>query len=336
LNTKIIENLILLILALMLIFTCGCEHRVKKTQFLFGTVADITIIAKTKNDENALDSAFEAMKSTDEMMSAYNSSSEVSKINQNAGQSAVKASQDTFAVIEKALEFSQLSDGAFDVSIGPLVNLWGFGTAKNHVPSDDEIAQNLPLVDYKKIILDRPNKTVKLAMRGMKIDLGAIAVGYAVDKALGVLKEKGIKNALVNGGGEIYALGSPPGKSAWRVGIQHPRKHGDVLGTIDIKDKAISTSGDYENYFEANGKRYCHILNPKTGKSVEDIISVTVVADNTTDADALSTTIMIMGEKKGMELAKRLGVDCIVVTGTNEKDMKISITDGLKNKFKLF
>ena len=220
------ESCLSLILALMLVFMCGCEHRVKKNQFLFGTVADITVVARTPNDEKALDSAFEAMKSTDSMMSVYNSSSEVSKINQNAGQSAVKVSQDIFAVIEKAIEFSQLSDGAFDVSIRPIVDLWGFGTEKNHVPSDIEIAQNLRLVDYKKIILDGSNKTVKLAMEGMKLDLGAIAVGYAVDKALGVLIEKGVKNALINGGGEIYALGSPrekgmasrytASKKAWR------------------------------------------------------------------------------------------------------------------------
>ncbi|HGE69886.1 TPA: FAD:protein FMN transferase, partial [Candidatus Poribacteria bacterium] len=135
--------------------------------------------------------------------------------------------------------------------------------------------------------------------------------------------------------GEIYAFGSPPKKSAWRVGIQHPRKPNAILGTIDLKDKAISTSGDYESYFEVNGKRYCHILNPKTGKPIENIMSVTVVADNTTDADALSTAIMVMGEKEGMRLAKRLGVECIIVTGKNEEDMKVIISDGLKDKVKL-
>ncbi|MGB9597815.1 MAG: FAD:protein FMN transferase, partial [Candidatus Poribacteria bacterium] len=132
-----------------------------------------------------------------------------------------------------------------------------------------------------------------------------------------------------------YAFGSPPKKSAWRVGIQHPRKPNEIIGTIDLKDKAISTSGDYENYFEVNGNRYCHILNPKTGKPVEDIMSVTVVADNATSADALSTAIMVMGEKEGMKFAKRLGVDCVIVTGKNENNMKVSISDGLKDKVEL-
>lgn len=313
----------------------GCEQRVKKTQFLFGTVVDVTVIAKTKSDRSAIDMALSAMKDIDDKVSIYNVHSEISNVNQNAGLSEVKVSDDTFNILERAYKLSQLTDGAFDVSIGSIVSLWGFGTTKNKIPSDNEIAEKLPLINYEKIILDHTNKTVKLADKGMKVDLGAIAVGYAVDKAVNVLKEKGVKNALVNGGGEIYAFGSPPKKSAWRVGIQHPRKPNAILGTIDLKDKAISTSGDYESYFEVNGKRYCHILNPKTGKPVENIMSVTVVADNTTDADALSTAIMVMGEKEGMRLAKRLGVECIIVTGKNEEDMKVIISDGLKDKVKL-
>lgn len=313
----------------------GCEQRVKKTQFLFGTVVDVTVIAKTKSDRSAIDMAFSAMRDIDDKVSIYNVHSEISNVNQNAGLSEVKVSDDTFNILERAYKLSQLTDGAFDVSIGSIVSLWGFGTTKNKIPSDNEIAEKLPLINYEKIILDHTNKTVKLADKGMKVDLGAIAVGYAVDKAVNVLKEKGVKNALVNGGGEIYAFGSPPKKSAWRVGIQHPRKPNAILGTIDLKDKAISTSGDYESYFEVNGKRYCHILNPKTGKPVENIMSVTVVADNTTDADALSTAIMVMGEKEGIRLAKRLGVECIIVTGKNEEDMKVIISDGLKDKVKL-
>jgi len=313
----------------------GCEQRVKKTQFLFGTVVDVTVIAKTKSDRSAIDMALSAMKDIDDKVSIYNVHSEISNVNQNAGLSEVKVSDDTFNILERAYKLSQLTDGAFDVSIGSIVSLWGFGTTKNKIPSDNEIAEKLPLINYEKIILDHTNKTVKLADKGMKVDLGAIAVGYAVDKAVNVLKEKGVKNALVNGGGEIYAFGSPPKKSAWRVGIQHPRKPNAILGTIDLKDKAISTSGDYESYFEVNGKRYCHILNPKTGKPIENIMSVTVVADNTTDADALSTAIMVMGEKEGMRLAKRLGVECIIVTGKNEEDMKVIISDGLKDKVKL-
>ncbi len=331
-----IKNLIytIFILICVTIFV-GCEQKVKRIQFLFGTVVDITVIAKTKNDQLAVDMAFDTMKDLNDKFSIYNRSSEVSKINRNAGQSAVTVSDDTFNILQKAYKFSQLSNGAFDVSVGSITDLWGFGSTKNRVPSDDEINNRLSLVDYKKILFDRSNKTVKLVDKGMKIDLGAIAVGYAVDKAVTVLKENGIGNALVNGGGEIYALGSPPKRALWRIGIQHPRKPNGIIGTIDLKDKAISTSGDYENYFEVNGDRYCHILNPKTGKPVKNIMSVTVVADNTTDADALSTAIMVMGEKEGMKFAKNFGVDCIIVTGKGENDMKISISDGLKDKVKL-
>jgi len=324
---------ILLLSAMFTILLSGCEKRVKKSQFLFGTIADITVIAKTSADQKAIDLAFDAMKDIDNRMSSYNNTSEVSQINKLAGRSAVKVSSDTLNVTEKSLYYSKISDGMFDISVGPLMDIWGFRSGKQHIPSDEEINNVLPLIDYRKVKIDQSNSTIKLDLKGMRIDLGAIAVGYAVDKAVSVLKDNGIKNALVNGGGEIYALGSPSKKKAWRVGIQHPRRKNEMLGTLELKDMAISTSGDYENYFEMNGKRYCHIMNPKTGKPVEGVMSVTVVANTTIEADALSTALFIMGAENGMKLAEKLNnVECIIVTGTNEKDMKILVSSGLKDK----
>lgn len=330
-NTKATNNvrLVLLLAAVLIIVLSGCEKRVKKSQFLFGTIVDITAIVKNTHDQKAVDLAFEVIKDIDSRMGVYNNDSEVSQINRL---STARVSADTFEVIQKAIDVSRLSNGAFDVTVGPLIDVWGFRN-KNHIPSDVELTNALSLVDYRKIRIDRPHLTVKLASQGMKIDLGAIAVGYAVDKAVNVLKDAGVKNALVDGGGEIYALGSPPGKDAWRIGIQHPRRMNDLLGTIELKDMAISTSGDYENYFEVNGKRYCHIMNPKTGKPVEGVMSVTVVANSTVEADALSTALFIMGAEDGMKLAERLGnIECIIVTGSNEKDMKINVSSGLKGK----
>jgi FAD:protein FMN transferase len=330
---KLITCILLITIA---VFITGCEKRVKKSQFHFGTITDITAIVKTSADQKAIDLAFDTMKDIDDRMSVYNNGSEVAQINRLAGRSNAKVSNDTLNVIEKALYYSKISDGMFDITVGPLMDIWGFRTGKNHIPSDSEISKALSLIDYRKVKIDRSGSTVELISTGMKMDIGAIAVGYAVDKAINVLKDNGIKKALVNGGGEIYALGSPPGKDTWRIGIQHPRRSNALLGTIELKDLAVSTSGDYENYFEVNGKRYCHIMNPKTGKSVEEIMSVTVVAETTTEADALSTVLFIMGAKEGMKLAEKLdNIECIIVTGSSEKDMKVLVSSGLKDKVKL-
>ena len=331
-----IKLITFVLLVIITAFITGCEKRVKKSQFHFGTITDVTAIVKTSADQKAVDLAFDTIKDIDDRMSVYNNNSEVSQINRLAGHSAVKVSSDTLNVIEKALYYSKISDGMFDITVGPLIDIWGFRTGKNRTLSDVEISKALLLIDYKKVKIDRSGSTVELTSTGMKMDVGAIAVGYAVDKAVSVLKDNGVKKALVNGGGEIYALGSPPGKDAWRIGIQHPRRSNELLGTIELKDMAVSTSGDYENYFEVNGKRYCHIMNPKTGKPVEGIMSVTVVANTTTEADALSTVLFIMGAKDGMKLAERLdNVECIIITGSNEKDMKILVSSGLKDKVQL-
>jgi thiamine biosynthesis lipoprotein len=175
-----------------------------------------------------------------------------------------------------------------------------------------------------------------LASPGMEIDLSAIAAGYAVDRAMQVLKDDGIRNALVNGGGEIYAIGFPSGRNAWRIGIRHPRKATELLGVIELNDETIATSGDYESFFESGGRRYSHIINPKTGWPVEGIMSVTILAKTTTEADALATALFPLGAEKGMKLIESLDdVECVMVTGKNEDDMKILMSSGIKDKVKL-
>lgn len=313
----------------------GCNKRVKESQFLFNTIVDVTIISRD-HPQNAIDTAFGAIKDVDRLMNLYNKDSEVANINKNATSFPIKISSDTFWVINKSIEFSELSKGAFDVSIEPLVELWGFGKGKNRIPLESELQKKMSLVNYNNIILNKSDSSIYLNKMGMKIDLGAIAVGYAVDKAVKNLKDIAIENALINAGGEIYALGSPPKKKAWKVGIQHPRRKNELLGTIDLKNKAISTSGDYENYFEENGKRYCHIINAKTGQPVNGVMSVTVIADSTIDADALSTALMLMKPEEAIRLVKNLkNVECLIITGTNEKDMKILQSNDMKDKFNL-
>jgi len=175
-----------------------------------------------------------------------------------------------------------------------------------------------------------------LDLPGMRIDVGGIAKGYAVDSAIRVLKEAGIQNALINAGGDIYGVGTPPGKESWRIGIRHPRDRADLLGVIELKDKAVATSGDYENFFEVDGKRYCHIMDTRTARPVQGIMSVTILADTAVEADALATAIFPLGADKGMKLIESLeGVDGIIVTGSEADDMKIMMSSGLENRIQL-
>lgn len=324
------------IMSLLIPSIAGCERQFKETKFLMNTVVDITTVGNEQDCQKAMKLAFDEIERIDKLMNVYDRSSEVSRINQMAGKAAVKVSKETLEVITQAIRFARLTDGAMDITISPLMDLWGFRDDNKKIPSEGEIKARLPLLDYRKVMVNEADSTVKLTSLGMQIDLGAITPGYAVDRAIQVLKNAGIQNALVNAGGEIYSIGSPPKRKAWRIGIRHPRKPGELLGVVEMSEKGVSTSGDYENFFEVDGRKYCHIIDPKTGRPVEGIMSVTVIAKNTTEADALSTALFPLGAEKGLKLIESLdGVDVIIVTGYNEGDMKVLMSSGIKDKVKL-
>ena len=202
---------------------CGRVRSVNESSLLMGTVVEITVQRKDPTvARKAIQHAFDEGKRTENLLSIYKKDSEISMINLKAGLEEVKVSGDSLYLIEKALYYSELSDGAFDITVGPLIELWGFRNGEMKVPDKTEIEKVLPLVNYKNVSINRENSTVKLEKPGMKIDLGGIAKGYAVDRMIGVLKRDGIKEAIVNAGGDIYALGNPAGKSDWRIGIRNP------------------------------------------------------------------------------------------------------------------
>jgi len=313
----------------MVLAISGCERQYKESKFLMDTIVDVTIVGKRHNVEIA----FDEIRRIEDLLSPYKRDSEISQINRNSGISGVRVSRETLDVVEQSVRFARMSDSAFDITIGPIMSLWGFRDGKYRIPSDKEISEKLRLVGYNNILIDHARSSIRLALRDMEIDTGAIAVGYAVDSAIQKLKEARIRNALINAGGEIYAMGSPPGRKAWRIGIKHPRRGNDLLGIIELKDKAVSTSGDYEKFFEIKGRRYCHIIDPRTGKPVQKIMSVTIVADSTTEADALSTALFPMGVEKGIRLIESInGAGCVIVAGSSENDMKLIISDRLKDK----
>jgi len=290
--------------------------------------------------KKALEKAIDRIREIEDRMSATKEDSDVAMINKNAGKQPVKVHDDTFYVIKKALEYSELTNGDFDITVRPLIDLWDILSDNPRVPSQEEIMDKLALVDYRKVKLDEGNKTVYLEREGMGIDLGAIAKGYAGDEAVRILKKAGVKSALINIGGNVLVIGRKPDDTLWRIGIRDPRSEetGEThVAVLEVEDTTIVSSGDYERYmfdiYKETGIRYHHIFDPKTGSPARSgIISCTIVADSSIDADALSTSFFIKGLDEGLKFIERIdGVEAIAIT----EDKKIYMTDGLKNKFSL-
>jgi len=277
---------------------CGCQqpqlHR--QTQVLMGTFVEVI-----SPDQRAADIVFSEIRRIEGMLSKYRPESEVSRLNKNGW---VKAGPEMFFILEKSREFWELSGGAFDITVGPLMDLWGFTDKKFRQPSDAQIKKTLELIGTNKIILNKQDYVVKFMLPEMMVDLGAIAKGFAIDRAVKKLKEAKIKSCLINAGGQVYGLGDKFGRP-WKVAIRSPRGKG-FAGYLELKDQAVSTSGDYEQYFEKDKRRFSHIMNPHTGYPEDSrIISATVVAVDGLTADALATSIVVMGKEKGLALGKK-------------------------------
>ena len=270
----------------------------------------------------------------EEMMSASLPGSEIGRLNALAGKGGVNLSSETFGVLETSIKYARLSGGAFDVTVGPLVKAWAVTSGEPRVPEPDEVGRLIELVDYKSMLLDRTCLSAKLEKPGQMVDLGGIAKGFAADEAIRIYRKYGIKSAYVNLGGNIAVLGRKPDGSLWRIGIQNPRaERGKHIGILEVSDKAVVTSGDYERYFEKDGRRYHHIIDPKTGYPADSgIISATIAAEASIDADALSTAVFVLGLDRGMELIGSLeGVEGIFITD----DKKVYVTEGLKKDFRM-
>lgn len=300
--------------------------------YVLGTIIQLKVYGN--NGQRAIEEAVNRLNDIDNKMSVFKEYSEISMINQNAGISSQEVSKDTYFVMKEAVRYSELSEGAFNPTIRPVVELWGIGTDKARIPNDNEIRSKLKLVNYKDIILNEKDKTIKLRNKGQNIDLGGIAKGYAADEVKSILIKNNIKSALINLGGNIFALGKKPDKTQWYIGIQNPfNKRGEFVGFISIKNKSVVTSGNYERYFISNGKRFHHIIDPKTGyPSDSKIVSSTIISDHSIDGDGLSTGVYIMGLDKSIKLIESIkGIDAIFITENKE----VYFTSGIKNKFKL-
>lgn len=315
----------------------GCksapEQPKEKTENVLGTICTVKIYDHVK--DSTLDQAFKRLEEIENKMTINKETSEIIKVNNAAGVDYVKVSDDTFDVVKEGLHFSQLYS-KFDITIGPLVKLWNisFDNAVNaKIPSDSEIKALLPLVDYRDVLLDEKEKKVMLKRKGMMIDLGGIAKGYAADEVVKILKKNGVEHALVNLGGNVMTLGSKPDGSPWTVAVQHPfSDRGEYVGTVKVIGKTVVTSGIYERYIEQNGKLYHHILDKATGYPVDNnVLSTTIIADRSVDGDGYAK-VLAMGVDEGLKYIESLkGVEAIFIT----KENKIYITPGLKDVFQL-
>jgi len=265
------------------------------------------------------------MQRVDRVMSPFKASSEISRINQLAAKAPLKISHEMFYLLEKSLYYSKLTQGAFDISFSSLGYLYDY--RKHLKPTEQQKRTLSQYIDYRSIQLNRQDSSVYFEHPQIKIDFGGIAKGYAVDRCIAILKAQGVENAFVNAGGDSRVIGRKNGR-LWYVGVRHPRDADKLIVNIPLEDLAISTSGDYERYFTEKGIRYHHIIDPKTGDSARLSQSVTILADDSIDADALSTSIFILGSTKGLALINRIpGVSAIIV----DKQGKLSYSDDLTN-----
>jgi thiamine biosynthesis lipoprotein len=306
-----------------------------------GTFAHVVAVAKDSGAaKKCVRAALEEIHKVDDLMSDYKSDSEISLVNQKAFEKAVQVSPSTFEVLRRSVEFSKLTEGAFDITVGPLVDLFRTAKKTGAAPTQEQIAQAKTNVGYEKLELDEHNRTVRFRVEGMRLDLGAIAKGYAVDKAIKAAQHCGATGAMVDLGGNIRCFGTPPkSRDLWLIGVQDPNSAiegiggGGLLFTLKITNTSIATSGDYQQFVIIAGKRYSHILDPHTGWSAEGLSSVTIITDNATDADALSTAVSVMGVEKGLALIEKLpNTEAILVT--SEPKCEIIKTDGAEKFIK--
>lgn len=300
--------------------------------YTMGTIAQLKLFGK--NSEKAVDSAVDRLNDIDDKLSVFKTYSEISQINSNAGGIPYMVSSDTFFLLDKSLGYSRLLDGTFDPTIRPVVALWQIGTENENIPEEKDIKEKLKLVNYNDIIMNYNEQSVLLKHKYESIDLGGIAKGYAADEVRNIFIKNHIKSALIDLGGNIFALGSKPDGTPWNIGIQDPVKpRGEFVGVLNLKNKSIVTSGNYEKYFIKEGKKYHHIIDPRNGyPSESNLMSATIISDDSLDGDGLSTGVYILGMDKAIKLIESMkGIDAIFIT----KDKEIYSTSGIRDNFTL-
>lgn len=307
-----------------------------KTNVIMGSLIKITVYDQNPPDDMFVQ-AFNRIQEIENKMTINKESDlgEINNLNNNAGKDYVKLSDDTFFVLEKGKEYGEISQGKFDITIGPIVKLWNIDTVNATIPPRETIDEKISLVNYENLILDKAKKEGKLLKNGMVVDLGAIAKGYAADEAGKVLTKFGIKHAIINVGGNILTIGTKPDGELFRLGLQDPdQPRNKNMAVVKLNNESLVSSGTYEKFFISDGKKYHHIIDPQTGYPMNnELVSVSIITEKSIDADALSTSVFLLGLVGGMDLVEKLtGVEGIFIT----KDHQVYLSSGIeKNNFEL-
>ncbi|QQO09753.1 FAD:protein FMN transferase [Breznakiella homolactica] len=311
----------------------GCANQIPaQSEFVLGTVCTVNLY--NRGNAKVYREIFSRLREIESRMSANMDGTDVEAVNANAGIAPVAVHRDVLEVVQRSLYFAELTGGAFDPTVGPLVKLWNIGSDDARIPRQEEIDAVLPLVNWRNVRVDEDAGTVFLTEPGMRLDLGAIAKGYAADEAARIIAKARIPRAIIDLGGNVYAYGTKEGGAPWRIGIQNPSGlRGSYLGIMEVRDKTMVTSGVYERFFESGGIRYHHILSGKDGYPVSNgLLSVTIVTDHSIDADALSTGVFALGYEQGRALVESQdNAEAVFVF----EDMSIRGTSGAFSYFSL-
>ena len=309
----------------------GCSIKKEKPEYKRDVFAMDTYMVLKVYDENGeaiLESAEAEIKHLEMLFSVTDEKSDISRIN---GSGSAQVSEDTVKLVSEALVYCEKTDGALDITVYPLLREWGFTTGKYQIPEDKDITALLEGVDYNNVTVEDGTVSIK---NGGAMDLGAVAKGYTSDRLCNFLREQGVSSALINLGGNVQAVGTKPDGSPWKVGIEDPEDNSRIVCSLKIEDKAVVTSGNYERYFIGeDGRRYCHIIDPKTGRPADNgLVSVTIVGESGTACDALSTALFVMGKERAAEfLEKHTEIEAVLI----DDDLRLYITDGISENVEL-
>jgi FAD:protein FMN transferase len=296
-------------------FQVNSQQVYKQTLKLMGSRFDITVVANDSVQGHIyINDAIEEISRIERLISSWNPKSQTSEINRNAGIKAVKVDKELFDLIERSIAISKLTDGAFDITYASMDKIWKYDGSMIQMPSEDVIKASVRKIGYQNIILNKETTTVFLKLEGMKIGFGAIGKGYAADKAKDLLMSKGVKSGIINASGDMNTWGLQLNGEPWKVAITNPMDKTKAYGLLPISDGAVVTSGNYEKFVEFNNVRYSHIIDPRTGYPATGIISVTVFAPKAELADALATSVFVMGKEVGLNRINQLPkVECIII-----------------------
>ncbi|MGK0426643.1 MAG: thiamine biosynthesis lipoprotein [Ulvibacter sp.] len=292
----------------------------KQTLKLMGNRFDITVVANNSVEANRyIDLAVDEISRIEKLISSWDANSQTSEINRNAGVKPVKVDQELYNLIERALAISKITDSAFDISYASMDRIWKFDGSMTEMPSEEDIKKSVAKVGYQNIELSPEDMTVFLKLPGMKIGFGAIGKGYAADMAKALLIEKGVTAGIINASGDMNTWGRQPNGKHWKVAITNPLDKNKAFGLLPIKEGAVVTSGNYEKFVSFNGQRYSHIIDPRTGYPTKGILSVTVFSSSAELADALATSIFVMGVETGIDRINQLAkTECIIIDDSGD------------------